>query len=219
MRSCEYYQEFAQSKTIYPDIYEHQSFAWDTIGFVSVNTTYFVPTNAMWLTPVLNSLTIEWFYSQISNRVRGGYLRAFTDYMRQVPVPAADSAQQSRCERLADGIIWLHSLTGNMAAAGPVGLMIAYLEQWLNGLVYELFFANEMHAHTLKLFDETKKLKPPDLSKLRAADELSALRELHQEAYATDATLREMLFDLKSLDAVRVIEDAGRSDSHDEGQE
>jgi hypothetical protein len=32
-------------------------------------------------------------------------------------------------------------------------------------------------------------------------------QELHERAYAKDATLRGMLFDLKSLDVVRVIED------------
>jgi len=81
------------------------------------------------------------------------------------------------------------------------------LEQWLNGLVYELFFLGELHARKLKLFDETAKLNPPDLSKLRAADKLTALQELHAKAYDKDATLRGMLFDLKTLDVVRVIED------------
>ena len=89
--------------------------------------------------------------------------------------------------------------------------MIAYLEQWLNGLVYELFFPGELHARKLKLFDETAKMNLPDLAKLRASDRLEALKELHEKAYAKDATLRGMLFDLKSLDVVRVIEDADTS--------
>ncbi|MFO1489494.1 MAG: hypothetical protein U1F87_00940 [Kiritimatiellia bacterium] len=85
--------------------------------------------------------------------------------------------------------------------------MIAYLEQWLNGLVYELYFPGELHARRLKLFDETAKLNPPDLAKLSAANKLAALQELHERAYAKDATLRGMLFDLKSLDLVRLIEE------------
>ncbi|MEI6971827.1 MAG: hypothetical protein WCL44_09960 [bacterium] len=55
-------------------------------------------------------------------------------------------------------------------------------------------------------------MNPPDLSKLRAADKLTALQELHAKAYDKDATLRSMLFDLESLQVVRVIEDVGERD-------
>lgn len=202
-----YWQEFALPKIIYPDIYEHQSFAWDTEGYFSGNTTYFIPAAEVWMTPLLNSSVVEWFYAQVSNKVRGGYMRAFSDYMRQIPIPRTTSVQQSLCVTLAEALIWLHSPTGKKAKDAPTGLMIAYLEQWLNGLVYELFFPGELHARKLKLFDETAKMNPPDLTKLRAGDKLTALQELHDKAYAKDATLRAMLFDLKSLDVVRVIED------------
>jgi hypothetical protein len=104
-------------------------------------------------------------------------------------------------------VIWFHSTAGKKANDAPTGLTIAYLEEWLNGLVYELFFAGELHARRLKLFDATARLNPPDLAKLRAGDKLAALQELHAKAYAKDSTLRGMLFDLKSLDVVRVIED------------
>jgi hypothetical protein len=123
------------------------------------------------------------------------------------------------CERLVDALIWLHSPAGQKQKDVPTGLMIAYLEQWLNGLVYELFFPGELHARRLKLFDETARLSPPDLAKLRAADKLAALQELHERAYAKDSTLRGMLFDLKSLDVVRVIEDVDAAPTGDETPE
>ena len=96
---------------------------------------------------------------------------------------------------------------GKVAQNAPTGLMIAYLEQWINGLVYELFFPDELRSRNFKLFAETTRLKPPELAKLKDADKLTALLELHERAYARDAALRGMLFDLKSLDVVRVIED------------
>lgn len=45
--------------------------------------------------------------------------------------------------------------------------MCAYFEQWLNGLVYELFFPDELHGRKLTLFAETAYLNPPDLSTTR----------------------------------------------------
>ena len=86
--SIAYWQEFEQGKILYPDIYEHQSFALDLAGFYANNTCYFIPTDEDWLCGLFNSLTVEWFYSRVSNAVRGGYLRAFSDYMRQIPIPS-----------------------------------------------------------------------------------------------------------------------------------
>ncbi|MFO1489493.1 MAG: TaqI-like C-terminal specificity domain-containing protein [Kiritimatiellia bacterium] len=64
-----YWQEFEQPKIIYPDIYKHQSFAWDVQGFFSGNTTYFIPSAEMWMAPLLNSSAVEWFYAKVSNKV------------------------------------------------------------------------------------------------------------------------------------------------------
>ena len=112
--------------------------------------------------------------------------------MGQFPIPPATPDQQRWCERLAEALIWLH---GKGASApcrpksggrdlaplpsdnAPHGLMAAYFEQWLNGLVYELFFPGELHARKLKLFDETARLNPPDLTKVPESRKLERLQE------------------------------------------
>jgi REP element-mobilizing transposase RayT len=202
-----YWESFEiPGKIVFPDIAATTQFAWDTGKHFIGNTGYMMEAR-QWSLPVLNSQTILWFYRQTSNTIRGGYLRFISQYVEQIPIPPASSAQQSLCARLAEALIWMHSPADKKAKDAPTGLMIAYLEQWLNGLVYELFFPGELHARRLRLFDETAKINPPDLAKLRAGDKLTALQELHERAYAKDAALRGMLFDLKSLDVVRVIED------------
>jgi adenine-specific DNA-methyltransferase len=100
-----YWQEFEQPKILYPDIYEHQSFTWDEQRYFAANTCYFIPTNEKWMTGLLNSSAVEWFYGMISNRVRGGYLRAFSDYMKQIPIPVASPEKQKTVERLVDRIL------------------------------------------------------------------------------------------------------------------
>lgn len=102
LRSCAYYEDFGRPKVVYPDIYEHQSFAYDDTGAFLANTCYFMPheTDARILTGLLNSAVVEWFYGQISNRIRGGYLRAFTDYMKQVPIAKMEKSQKRHIELL-----------------------------------------------------------------------------------------------------------------------
>ena len=96
-----YWQEFEQPKILYPDIYEHQSFTIDQHGFYAGNTCYFIPTEEAWLCGLLNSQTIEWFYSKISNTVRGGYLRAFSNYIKQIPIPHAPPIEREAIAALA----------------------------------------------------------------------------------------------------------------------
>jgi adenine-specific DNA-methyltransferase len=129
-------------------------------------------------------------------------------YISALPIPIADSSQQPLCERLAEALIWLHRPSTKSSRDSDTNLMIGYFEQWLNGLMYELFFRDELHARKLKLFDETAKLNPPELNKLLAADKMSRLRELFEKAYDSSAPLRGSLFDLGSLESVRIIEDS-----------
>ncbi len=131
LRSCTYWQEFEQPKILYPDIYEHQSFTWDEQGFFAANTCYFIPTREKWMTALLNSLAVEWFYSRVSNKVRGGYMRAFSDYMIQIPIPSASRADQAALEALVDKILAAER-------ANPLADVSAW-ERELDERVYRLY--------------------------------------------------------------------------------
>jgi hypothetical protein len=209
-----YWQEFQVAKIITGRFMDKPTYAFDEFGFHHNDALYLVAGATPFMVGVLNS-PATWFYlRKTCTDLQNGYLQALIQYQQQIPIPSATPAQQSLCERLAEALVWLHSPAGKKGKDVPSGLMIAYLEQWVNGLVYELFFPGELHARKLKLFDETAKLNPPDLAKHRAADKLAALQELHERAYAKDAPLGAMLFDLKSIDVVRAIEDVDAADAN-----
>ncbi|MGH7963607.1 MAG: Eco57I restriction-modification methylase domain-containing protein, partial [Candidatus Binatia bacterium] len=131
LRTCAYWQEFEQAKILYPDIYEHQSFAWDEQGFYAANTCYFIPTEEKWLTGLLNSGTVEWFYSQISNKIRGGYLRAFSDYMQQIPIPHPPKPVEKRIEASVTKI--------QATKKKDLNAFVGELEAEIDGLVAHLY--------------------------------------------------------------------------------
>ncbi len=87
--------------------------------------------------------------------------------------------------------------------------MSPFFERCLDGLVYELFFPDELHARGLKLFAETARLNPPDLAAVPEQRKLVRLQELFAKACEGHAPLRAMLDDLPSLEVVRIIEEAG----------
>jgi adenine-specific DNA-methyltransferase len=192
LRSCAYWQAFDDPKIIYPDIYEHQSFAWDESGFYAANTGYFIPIRERWLTGFLNSTLAEWFYSQISNRIRGGYLRSFSDCMQQIPIP--------------------NRATESARALMDIGVRVQIiqpdnrLEQLLNGFVYELFFKDDLHARGLTLFDEAERAGLGKLAGLEGAALVKAAESFAATNLVPGARLRTMLSDLATLDVVRIIE-------------
>ena len=215
-----YWQEFEQPKVIYPNICARNEFAWDDLSFYANQKTFIIPNATKFLLGYLNSSVVMWLFSQLIPKLQNGFYEPGAKFMGQFPIPPATPDQQRWCKRLAEALIWLNGKgashrpkSGGRDLAtlpsdnAPHGLMTAYFEQWLNGLVYELFFPGELHARKLKLFDETARLNPPDLAKVPDSRKLAALQEVFTKTYDTNATLRGMLFDLRSLDVVRVIEE------------
>jgi hypothetical protein len=84
LRHRDYYAEFEKPKIIYPDIAKSSKFAFDSGGFYSINTTYFIPADVdqIYLVPLLNSSLVEFFFRTISASIRGSYLRFFDQYGR-----------------------------------------------------------------------------------------------------------------------------------------
>ncbi|MBM4094411.1 MAG: hypothetical protein FJ276_34135, partial [Planctomycetes bacterium] len=233
-----YYEEFDRPKVVSTKVSIRPTFALDRQGCFLGNTSYFIPAGntGLYVLALLNSNLYEGYARRVFVEKQGGWYEVQPDGLEAFPIPLATAEQRRACERLAEALIWLHSPSlredrsyGGASGPGaarkpsnaPLGLMKSYFEQWLNGLVFELFFPGELHARKLKLFDETARLNPPDLAAvaekhLPAATEersaaqagkLARLQELFTQAHDSNAPLRAMLFDLPSLEVVRIIEE------------
>lgn len=202
LRACAYWELFEHPKILYPDIYEHQSFAWDDQGFYAANTCYFIPTDQKWLLGLLNSSLIEWSYSLTSNKVRGGYLRAFSTYMSQIPIPSPPETYRQLIERLVDYLILLKRDGSSRKDESVAG----YFEQLVNGLVYELFFEPELHEQKLFMFKYLEEAKPPSMHQTPEERKRAALIEFHEKISDLNHPIRSCVFALRSLEVVRIIE-------------
>jgi hypothetical protein len=135
-------------------------------------------------------------------------MRAFTDYVRQIPIANADKKEREILGVLVDV---LTSLTRHFAATPAEQttrdpLMVAYWERVLNGLVYELYFPEELHAAGLRLFDLVASAALPDVTALPEADRLPRLRQKFEELHDGAHPLKVALDKLQTLDTVRIIE-------------
>ena len=131
LRACAYYSGFEKEKIVYPDIYRSPSFTVDTNGSYCSNTCYFIPTEETWLCGVLNSKTVEWYYSRLANTLGGGGSRGFSIFMKQIHVPNIDSDRKTLITNLVNEIL---AAKGADPAADT-----SNLENEIDRLVYELY--------------------------------------------------------------------------------
>jgi hypothetical protein len=217
-----YCRHFEHPKIVYPDIAKEPRFTFDADGRYIDMTAFALPSNDKSLLGILNSKAV-WFFLKRTAAVlgdadKGGRLRLKRQYMEKLPIPAATPAQQASIERVVDYLLWLHrqpEVTAGREPRDPV--MLAFWEQVVNALVYELFFPAELAAARIfsffRLVDEAG-LRP--LAELPTADgrktcindaeRLTSLRTTFERLNATSHPLRAALFTLAGLDFVRLIE-------------
>jgi adenine-specific DNA-methyltransferase len=123
------YAEFEKPKIVYPDIAERLSFTFDRSWHYLGNTMYFMPNDDPMLLGILNSLVVLFFYGQLSAQIRGGYFRAFSQYIKQIPVPDPPDALRQKIASAAQACL----------VAAEKSRDLAPLEARLNELVYEAY--------------------------------------------------------------------------------
>jgi len=128
LRACVYWSEFERTKIVYPDIAQGAKFSWDSSKSHLGNTAYFIPTEETWLVGLLNSKVLWWFYGSITSSIRGGFVRYFSQYMEQLPIPTASDLQKAPIIELVLRIL-----------ANPDSPDVPHLEAEIDRLVYELY--------------------------------------------------------------------------------
>lgn len=83
-----YWQEFEKPKIVYPDIAANCEFAIDNTCFYPDCTLFPIPGDSLSLIGYLNSSPIQWFFPQISPKIRGDFMRFKSIYVSQIPVPS-----------------------------------------------------------------------------------------------------------------------------------
>lgn len=208
LRACAYWHIFVQPKLVYQEINRTDAFAFDVDGFVPNNKIFVIPNAPLFLLAIFNSAVGSYFVHAYSGVPRGGFLALQTPIINEVPIPPADAAQKASVERLVEYLLWLHrEVLPQEELAGSAGatLLAGYFEQWVNALVYELFFPEPLHAAGLHFFRLTEQAKLPALSEIKGR-ELATLRAKFEELYAPNHPLRQGLFALDSIEEIRIIE-------------
>jgi hypothetical protein len=155
-----------------------------------------------------NSRVLEFYWRQVSTPLRGGFFRYFSQFIEQLPVADSNRPQRELVALLSTCLVWINRYFASHTERQDTRdlLMQAYWEEVLNGLVYELYFPEEVHGAGLGIFDLVEKAKPPNIEKILEKNRLPRLRKLFEELYDGHHPLKRALDKLQTVETVRIIE-------------
>ena len=90
LRACDYYPEFEKNKIMLPDISIKCEALYDSNNYYCVNTAYVIPEMTYSDLGILNSKLILFFYSNLTQTIRGGYFRFIRQYLEKIPIVKTD---------------------------------------------------------------------------------------------------------------------------------
>ena len=201
-------ERFAQPKLVCPNLYNAQTFAVETEGFYCGYTCYVIPTDETWLCGLLNTLPVEWFYSQASKQLDGGKLEARSDYIKQIPVPDINATQKDLVRKLVDYLIYLQqqpTTNSKDLADSRDYAVLRYFEWIINGLVYEFYMPDVLQSADRDIFKHLIAEQLPEIDEIQG-DKMSVFRSLYEHLHDREHPVRVNLFFQDSLRPIRIIE-------------
>ena len=202
-------ERFAQPKLVCPNLYNTQTFAIETEGVYCGYTSYVIPTDEKWLCGLLNTLPVEWFYSQVSKQLDGGKLEARSEYIKQIPVPDINATQKDLVRKLVDYLIYLQQqpTTNSKDLTHARDFMVLRYFEWIvKGLVYEFYMPDLLQDANKDIFKHLIAEELPELNEIQS-DKMTFFRSLYEQLHDRKHPVRVNLFFQDGLRPVRIIED------------
>ena len=196
LRACAYWAEFDQPKIILGRFMDKPTYAFDADGRYTNNALSMIAGVTPFLACVLNSSTSWWFLKSTCTDLQGGFIQAHNSNQTPIPVPNSSVAQRD-----------LLDVIGQTLALSPLSNTRAQFEQLVNGLVYELFFPDDLHTAGIRLFDACEREHITHLATLQGAALQTEADALAERIFSNSHPIYAMLFDLQALDVVRIIEE------------
>ena len=188
-----YWNDFERSKIVSTKVSIRPTFALDQSGCFLGNTSYFLapPDHHLYLLGLLNSTVSGYYCRSVFVDKQGGWYEVQPDGLDAFPVPAATESQCRTMEALVTSLLVVTNYR---------------IEQLINGLVYELFFPEDLHAASINLFDACERENVARLATLQGAVLQTEAEALAERIFSNRHPIYAMLFDLQALDVVRIIE-------------
>ncbi len=107
LRSCGYWEAFTRPKIAYQEIQFHPCYALDSVGMLTTNKAFFLPTESRYLLGVLNSPLMWWHNWRHLPHMKDEALSPAGFRMEEVPIPKPTDDQRAAVEAAVGRLIEL----------------------------------------------------------------------------------------------------------------
>jgi len=152
-----------------------------------------------YLLAVLNSTIGDYYIRSLGVTRSGGYFEYKPMFVEKLPVPEIKDTDRKPYEILADYVLF--------TTKQGQKLQSAYFEQLIDGLVYELYFPDELKATEKEILPHLGDLKPIK-DEMTKEEKLAIIQREFDRLYDPGHTVRNHLETLDSVDVVRTIREA-----------
>ena len=178
-----YWEQFEQPKIILARFMNQPTYAWDDKGMYMSNGSSMMVGVDQYIVAILNSSVVWWFLRATSTDLAGGFLQAHNYNQFSIPIPSIINKNKLTIQAIIEAV--------SLRFSRPE------YERLLNGLVYELFFPQELHAKQIRLFEACQQ------AGIQAGMDAQAIANT---IFRSNHPIYGMLFDLQTVEVVRVIE-------------
>jgi len=201
LRNCAYLEEFEKEKIVYADLSRTgNSFTLDRSSVYVQNTCYMITgENLSYLLTCLNSNLILFYLDLINQKLDKNGWRWFTHCVEKLPIPKNDSQVRRTFEVLANWVL--------ASVEQRQKLQSAYFDQLIDGLVYELYFPDEIKTANKEILSQLGELLPI-ANDMTEEEKLAIIQHEFDRLYDPSHPVRNNLETLDSVEVVRTIREA-----------
>jgi len=201
LRNCAYLNEFTKDKILYADLSRSGNSFFLTRDEVYIQNTCYMITgkDLSFLIPCLNSRVILYYLDSINQKLDKDGWRWFTHCVEKLPVPKLSGTERKPYEILVNFVL--------VATKKEQKLQSSYFEQLIDGLVYELYFPNELKAAGKEIFPHLGELTPIT-DEMSDEEKLAIIQREFDRLYDPRHPVRNIIETLDSVKVVRTIREA-----------
>ncbi|MFZ7112272.1 MAG: TaqI-like C-terminal specificity domain-containing protein [Desulfatiglandales bacterium] len=199
LRNCAYLEQFEKEKIVWGNLALSCQFALVAAGLYINAPSPLIGGGDRFLLVLLNSTVADFYIRSLGVTRNGGYFEYKPMFVEKLPIPKVENERKEPFQTLANYVL--------LTAESEQKLLSAYFEQVIDGLVYELYFPNEINAAGKEILPHLGKLAPLTAG-MSEAERLAIIRREFDRLYDPRHPVRNHVETLDSVEVVKIIRDA-----------
>jgi len=209
LRNCAYLNEFKKKKIVWGNLTVHSQFALADENFYVNAPSPFITPGDKYLLAVLNSTLGDWYIRQLGVTRNAGYFEYKPMFVEKLPAIKPSERIRKVIETCVDYILFLNKSDFEYQNKK---LTSSYFEQLIDGLVFELYFEDEIKKagrDILKyLTNASTSLSTsltPITDDMTDEEKMESITQTFNELYDKNHPVRQNLYYMDTIEEIRII--------------